>query len=244
MLVHKLFQLKVRPLFIDFYDLLVVQQSNVSKMHRVCRSFGHRQYSTGESIPVEKQTMQVFFNNTFPILKVFGFNIPVKSYANQLQQNLSTQFIPSKTGISVKRTVPNMKEGGIFAKLEIEPETDAGSVVRQINEHLKTNKVISVYNFMPVKAFQVKGSPFIEDMVGHLPERTLRVEFEGADVHLETLYSEFREFGRILEIRPLSQSSKDLPRYAKIKYHFVRHAAAARNCLHASKLENTRMQVV
>ncbi len=52
----------------------------------------------------------------------------------------------------------------------------------------------------------------MEDMVGRLPTRLLRVEFEGTDLSTETLYRNLRKYGRIVDITLQPASSKETPR--------------------------------
>lgn len=140
-------------------------------------------------------------------------------------------MLPDNVKFSRLTCRPNAKEGGVFIQYECEYGSES-ELLSTVRKNLREKRLRSWFSMIPVSAFAVKGVPFIHDMIGRAPSRILKVEFEGPDIHLETLYDEFREFGRLLDIRVLSPSSKDLPRYATVEFYTMRSACAARNCLH------------
>lgn len=103
-----------------------------------------------------------------------------------------------------------------------------------VSEYLKEHRIKPWYSpFKRVKAFGVRGKPWLEDL-RIFPSPRLKVEFTGGDGVLsqEQLYVLFRRYGKISDITPQPPASKDLPHYAIIQYSSIRSATAARNCLH------------
>lgn len=155
---------------------------------------------------------------------------------------LATQF--RSLSVSLQ---PNLKEGGLFARLEWELDESAENrpnsekLIDIVRWHLTHKSVASAFNFLPVEVHHVKGEPFIEDMRDHLTSTKLKVEFEGPDVHLEKIYRDFRNYGRIFNIIPLPPSSKDLPRYSMVHFTSLRSATNARNCLNGEFIDGTRL---
>lgn len=84
----------------------------------------------------------------------------------------------------------------------------------------------------------VRGRPWLEDLQRY-PSRRLKVEFlptkpgaEPAELPEETLYTLFRTYGKLGDIKPQPTGSKDLPKYAMLNYNNVRDAIMAKNCMH------------
>ncbi|KAJ3286085.1 mitochondrial escape protein 2 [Borealophlyctis nickersoniae] len=137
---------------------------------------------------------------------------------------------------------PSWKEGGLFVHFKYEggnPQEAVDTIIHHINEE----GLRSWTNLKKVKAFLVQGTPWVDDMIGRLPSDILKVEFEGPDLDVETLYREFRHFGKIADITPPPAGSKDVPRFALIDFMHVRSATSARNCLHGKKVKETRMSI-
>ena len=78
----------------------------------------------------------------------------------------------------------------------------------------------------------------MEDLV-RFPSAKLKVEFvptapegQAAELSQETLYSLFRRYGKLGDIKPQPQDSKIVPKYATLYFLTVRHAIMAKNCMH------------
>lgn len=92
--------------------------------------------------------------------------------------------------------------------------------------------------FGRVKSGLVQGVPWLEDLY-RLPKSRIRVEFVPAtdsdapgDLSQETLYSLFRQYGKIGEITSQPSDSKVTPRFAYVDFVLVRDAIMAKNCMH------------
>lgn len=58
------------------------------------------------------------------------------------------------------------------------------------------------------------------------------------------MYRTLRDYGRIIDIVVQPSSSKDTPRYAIVRFAWVRSASAARNCSHGQVIKGTRISIV
>lgn len=116
----------------------------------------------------------------------------------------------------------------------------------RINEHIKTNNIVAPFNFQSVRAFFVKGAPFVEDILSRYPTQRVRVEFQGDAVNVERLYQHLRPYGKIFDIAlyPNPIMAKDPARYAIVQFTRVRSATSARNCLHGHYVDGTRLNIL
>jgi len=108
-------------------------------------------------------------------------------------------------------------------------------------QHLIGHNHYMWFNFRKVRAFLVKGSPFLEDMASRYPTGRVRVEYAG-NANVEGLFTLFRKYGKIMEITMLPPV-KDMPRQAVIQYSFMRASTSAKNCLHGAEVNGARMNV-
>ena len=216
---------------LSFFFFIVTQMLRLSK----------RTIQTQET--TETFQHQIWFSNLFPIKrKYFDLRKPfIKPYASFIALQCRNKLIPSTLSPSSWVAAPNTKEGGLFFKFNF--DGNPSDFLDQVNSHLSEKNVSSIWNFQQIQAYSVKGSPFLEDMYGHLPDNRLKIEFEGPDIHMETLYSIFRQYGKIHDISILSLSSKELPRFATIRFYKLRDACSARNCLHGKLVDKTRLSV-
>ncbi|KAJ3391750.1 mitochondrial escape protein 2 [Lobulomyces angularis] len=189
----------------------------------------------------------LWFDNVFPLVHFFSISkgirlIFLNRYARTLEEDPSSLF-PTKDQISyeIVKSAANIKEGGIF--VDYKTNLENAEFIKAVNKNLVDSGVRSYFNFNYVRAHHVVGTPFIEDMLGHLPEKRLKVEFEGPDVPMETLYTEFRKYGRILDIITQPKSCKDLPRFAMVQFASLKYASNAKNCLHGEKINETRLSI-
>ena len=97
--------------------------------------------------------------------------------------------------------------------------------------------------FRGIKAGLVQGRPWLEDLY-RLPKGRLKVEFvptgDGeppGELSQESLYSLFRQFGKIADIVSQPPDSRVVPRYAYVDFVLVRDAIMARNCMHGFVLK-------
>ncbi len=144
-----------------------------------------------------------------------------------------------KIPIKVTEIIPRLKDGGAFVKFSHSPDISAKEVEEKISNLLKERPIRPLFNpFRGVQAGLVKGVPWLEDLY-RFPLGRLRVEFvpknpgeEAVELSQETLFSLFRRYGKIADIKSQPWDSKVLPKYAYVDFGFVRDAIMARNCLH------------
>ncbi|CAE6424890.1 unnamed protein product [Rhizoctonia solani] len=87
----------------------------------------------------------------------------------------------------------------------------------------------------PRKFWLVRGRPWREDM-DRFASAIIKTEFDGPDVHLESLYDVLRPYGRISKLDPPTPAPAGTLRSATVTYDRVRSAVLARNCLHGVNL--------
>ncbi|KAF9364783.1 mitochondrial escape protein 2 [Mortierella sp. NVP85] len=97
------------------------------------------------------------------------------------------------------------------------------------------------FNLQKVRAFLVKGSPFLEDMASRYPNKKIRIEYVG-DLGIEGLYELFRKYGKIVDIIQLPPV-KDMPKQAIVQYKFMRSSTSAKNCLHGADVNGVKIHV-
>jgi hypothetical protein len=148
--------------------------------------------------------------------------------------------------------IPRVKDGGILITIHYTPPDAKASASTEADDELARNEVamreilMSIqdalqdsrrawFNLRRPRAFLVHGKPFVEDLASHYPSKRLRVELYNDDTNLapraERIYYLFREFGRIKSIE-MPPPSNYFPRSVIVRFHDLRSAAAAKNCLH------------
>ncbi|KAJ8325077.1 mitochondrial escape protein 2 [Batrachochytrium dendrobatidis] len=191
----------------------------------------------------------VWFDNIFPFH--LGLLDPrtywVKYYSkrfilHQRWSRLIPPWFPSGAEFQFREAEPNLKEGGLYLKFKYKGGT-IEEAIEAIQAHVHSTGIRSIFNFGRINAFEVKGRPWVEDMVFRIPSRRLHVEFHGPDLSVEQLYREFRSFGRIMDITIQPSSIKDLPRFASVEFVNKRSATSARNCIHGELIDGTRVHI-
>ncbi|KAI8641214.1 RNA12 protein-domain-containing protein [Parasitella parasitica] len=164
------------------------------------------------------------------------------------------QAIPSEDlpyNFAIKEIFARTKDGGAIVTFAFK-STDgskvniATDIVARVNEYITQHNIVAPFNFRSVRAFLVKGSPFMEDMIARYPTNRLRIEFQGEAVNVERLYQHLRPYGRVFDIAlyPNPIVAKDPARYAIAQFTRVRHATSARNCLHGHYIDGTRLNML
>lgn len=145
------------------------------------------------------------------------------------------------------------KDGGAILRFSFESSIQdkkriASEIAEKVAKHLEENRTVAPFNLQRLRAFLVKGEPFLEDILARYPTPRLRIEFQGAGepVPVEKLYKHLRPYGRIYDIAlyPNPHVSKDPPRYAIIQFTRVRSATSARNCLHGHVIHGSRLNIL
>ncbi|KAK9474601.1 RNA12 protein-domain-containing protein [Dipodascopsis tothii] len=205
-----------------------------------------------ESGQIEQEASEglVYFDNLYPV-RYSSWDIRQKLVSRQMrtdstlvQDYIKQVAIPPDLPIEVSHVVPRIGEGGAIMHFKTVGNVLPTEVHRKIQAYMDEQGGIRPWfnPFQSMRAFAVKGRPWIEDL-RRFPSARLRVEFEGPDLSQEELFFHFRRYGRMRDIIPLSPSSKDLPRYATIQYISLRAATSARNCLNDLVVGETRLHI-
>ncbi|KAL8857796.1 MAG: hypothetical protein Q9178_005696 [Gyalolechia marmorata] len=153
--------------------------------------------------------------------------------------NIAQRALPDSISLQVKQILPRLKEGGAYAKLLHDPKVSPPDIEAALQEYLEKNAPKPWFNpFRSVGSHLVRGRPWLEDLQRY-PSQKLKVEFlpaspgaEAAELPEEALYSLFRTYGKLGDIKPQPAGSKDLPKYATLYYGNIRDAIMAKNCMH------------
>lgn len=149
------------------------------------------------------------------------------------------EFLP----INVTEILPRIKEGGAFVKFSHDGTVSKDEIENTLKKYLKEHPIKPWFNpLRRVRTFLVQGRPWIEDLY-RIPSSRLKVEFSAPSPELsaaeptqEMIFSLFRRYGKIADIRAQASDSKILPKYALIDYTRVRYAVMAKNCMHGFKV--------
>ncbi|KAK9717133.1 mitochondrial escape protein 2 [Basidiobolus ranarum] len=203
---------------------------------------------------IEPVRAAIYYDNVYPI-RFARFDIrnllfqPTKS---SLERKVKTSLLPENLpfDFQVRGVEPRLKDGGMLmyytfnlSKAGTDVVNAQKEIVSHIRTHLETGLKVNWFNGQKTHAFRVKGEPFIEDMLTKYPTSRLRVEFQGSDLSIETLFKEFRPFGKIFDIQLQSPASKDLPRHAIVQFSRIRSATSAKNCVHGEVIGGTRLNI-
>lgn len=145
--------------------------------------------------------------------------------------------------MQVIEIMPRVKEGGAFVKFSHDGTVSKGELETTLKKYLKEQPIKPWFNpLRRVRAFLVQGRPWIEDLY-RVPSSRLKVEFLGsspeasaAELTQEAVFSFFRRYGKIADIRAQPSDSKVMPRYAMVDFTRIRYAVMAKNCMHGFKI--------
>ncbi|KAI8913345.1 RNA12 protein-domain-containing protein [Gorgonomyces haynaldii] len=191
----------------------------------------------------------LWFENIFPFKwPIFDpRTLWIQQYARTyVQENkwepLVPKHFPEGASFLFSNAEPNLKEGGLFMEFKYKGGT-IEEAVESFQKHIRDSGMRSIFNLQKVNVFQVKGRPWVEDLISRVPSSRLHVEFYGPDLTKEALYREFRQFGRIVDITLQPSTAKEVPRYASVEFLRKRAATSARNCIHGEKFGDTRLEI-
>ncbi|KAF3921463.1 hypothetical protein ABW21_db0206016 [Orbilia brochopaga] len=182
----------------------------------------------------------LYFDNVYPMVSAY---IDAKFILTRLDQlsvaeRILRYSLPKDFPVQIKQVIPRIKDGGAFVKFVHPPDMSPREVERQMHDITHKSDHPWYNPLGKMNCYLVEGQPWLEDLY-RFPASRLKVEFEGPDVEAEELYSTFRRFGRLVDIIPQAKDSKELPRYAYLQFLKIRSAAAAKNCLHDIKVQNS-----
>ncbi|KAL6720297.1 mitochondrial escape protein 2 [Lecanora helva] len=196
-----------------------------------------------------------FLDNFFPLRLSFISRLPIINVEKLLfrlmerlqnpgmaaaePQKIAERALEASSSIKVTEVLPRVKEGGAFVKFAYEPGQNVKDIEKTVKQHLSDNPIRPWFNpSRQVKTFLVNGRPWIEDLY-RMPNSRIKVDFVPAssnspaeELSQETLYSLFRRYGKLVDIKSQPTDSKELPRFAYLKFNTVRHAIRAKNCMH------------
>ncbi|KAF9214507.1 mitochondrial escape protein 2 [Podila verticillata] len=232
-------------------SLLKTQKSGVKA---VAKGKG---YSTEATVAVEEELPlkygMLYFDNAYP-LKMGWWDVRyslLKPGWKSLERKAKTELVPPENAMPFHFKIggiePRLKDGGMFVHFSyVHPNSyTTKEALREIEsrceQHLISHGHYMWFNAQKVRAFLVKGSPFLEDMASRYPNSRIRIEYTG-DLGAEGLYSLFRKYGKIMDITVLPPV-KDMPRQAIVQYNFMRASTSAKSCLHGAEINGIRLNV-
>lgn len=154
-------------------------------------------------------------------------------------ETLVQQAIPSTIDAKTTKVMTRATEGGLFVKFTYGAKHDRKEIEKKIQENLKQRPIRTWHTlWQPARAFLVRGVPWLEDL-HRLPSKVVKVEFyppvsgeSTGELSEESLYTLFRRYGRLRDIRPQPTDSKELPRYAHLHFDHIRSGIMAKSCMH------------
>ncbi|KAF9913269.1 mitochondrial escape protein 2 [Linnemannia zychae] len=195
----------------------------------------------------------LYFDNAYP-LKMGWWDIRyslLKPGWRSLERKAKTELVPPEKNMPFHFKIggiePRLKDGGMFVHFSyVRPSSyTTKEALKEIEsrceQHLISKGHYMWFNFQKVRAFLVKGSPFLEDLASRYPNSRIRVEFSG-NLNVEALYTLFRKYGKIMDI-VLLPAVKDMPRQAIVQYSFMRASTSAKSCLHGMEVNGTQLSV-
>lgn len=205
-----------------------------------------------EELPL--QYGMLYFDNAYP-LKMGWWDIRyslLRPGWRSLERKAKNELVPPEIGMPFHFKIggiePRLKDGGMFVHFSyVHPSSyTTKEALREIEsrceQHLISHGHYMWFNFQKVRAFLVKGSPFLEDMASRYPNKRIRIEYTGDPGGVEGLYTLFRKYGKIVDIVQLPLV-KDMPKQAIVQYSFMRASTSAKNCLHGAELNGVKLNV-
>lgn len=158
----------------------------------------------------------------------------------------STQH-PLPADARITELIPVKRDGGAFVKFSVPPTLTPKELIGLICANTRTNAKHAtgwaaraahlVWGTHP-KCFQVKGTPWIEDL-RRFPSPRLKVKFEGQPLLEEELYFLFRRYGLIVDIVPPPAGGAA----ALVIFQTVQLAVCAKNCITGIRLNRGATQL-
>lgn len=207
--------------------------------------------STTGMIEREEREGLVYFDHLYPPIARFHsiqalidflFNCNRKSTLDRVIK----YGVPKDLKITVKNFVPRKRDGGAFLSFKVKDNVE-DLTVEEAEKAIfeKTSKSAHRTWFTPLypmRVFEVKGVPWIEDL-RRFTTNKIKVVFEGDDLNQETLYTMLRRYGPIMDIEPPPPGMKDLPRYAIVTFSRFSDAPTARNCVNGQMVNGTKVHL-
>lgn len=212
--------------------------------------------STGEMEAVEEELPlnygMLYFDNAYP-LRMGWWDIRyslLRPGWRSMERKAKNELVPSEDGMPFHFKIggiePRQKDGGMFVHFSyVHPKSyTTQEALKEIEsrceQYLLSHGHYMWFNLQKVRAFLVKGTPFLEDMASRYPNKKIRIEYTG-DLGVEGLYDLFRKYGKIVDIIHVPPAVKDMPKQAIVQYQFVRSSTSAKNCLHGADIKGVKI---
>ncbi|KAG5365907.1 Mitochondrial escape protein 2 [Yarrowia sp. B02] len=204
-------------------------------------------HDTGVIETTEKERLLYFDNIIFPTPSFllgdhfFPTWLLTRSEA-RVKDVIRKYAIPPGLHVSFNSVILRPKDGGAFVRYTMREHNGKYHTPREAEAAIILQLKKSDYRpwfdpFRTCRVFTVKGVPWIEDLK-RIPNKTLKVWFEGPTLSQEELYSLFRRYGYIDNIIPPDPASKDPLVFAKIIYSCKGSATTAKNCLNGMSVND------
>ncbi|KAF9921133.1 mitochondrial escape protein 2 [Linnemannia zychae] len=237
-----------------------VRPSEFIKTKKVPNGFFRRKFTTEteavatvteEELPLKYGLL--YFDNAYP-LRISWWDIRyslMRPGWKSLERKAKNELVPPEKDMPFHFKIggiePRLKDGGMFVHFSYVHPTSYSTkealkeIESRCEQHLMSHGHYMWFNFQKVRAFLVKGQPFLEDMASRYPNKKIRVEYSG-DLGVEGLYTLFRKYGKIVDIFQVPPV-KDAPKQAIVQYSFMRAATSAKNCLHGAEVNGIQLSV-
>ncbi|KAK8439258.1 mitochondrial escape protein 2 [Candidozyma auris] len=213
-----------------------------------CENDTDNSYEATGVIDYKKQhEVLIFFDNIYPRwlakLEYKSFIQPFRWLQKRLGDEALTERLVSMVAdgdhplpkeTCVTQVAPLIRDGGVFVKFVVPPNSTPKELTQRLENNIKRNRqkrsnpIKDLYGFWkpPPRAYQVKGTPWIEDL-SRFPSPKLKVKFQGDPLTEEELYLLFRRYGQIKDIVPASSSTP----YATVVFRYTDSCIRAKNCV-------------
>ncbi|KAI0306739.1 RNA12 protein-domain-containing protein [Multifurca ochricompacta] len=198
----------------------------------------------------QKSHAWLFIDSVFPVklaiwdIRFYYGKIRQEYLIDSLRDIISAVQTHGFKPISIE---PHVKDGGVFVLFEYIP-SQSEDVLPIIQSDLRNyvrsrGGVPSSAGIRRGDIWVVHGQPWREDM-NRFASPLLRVVFDGADPHEESLYHTFRPFGRIIDITAPAPFSGTSYRASTVTFSDLRSSIVARNVVYGIRVGQTRLRTL
>ncbi|KAJ3074380.1 mitochondrial escape protein 2 [Podochytrium sp. JEL0797] len=196
----------------------------------------------------DSKALAVWFEGVYPV-KLSRWDprhLYANYYATQLKEDAKKMIPPPdefKSRFTYLNSVSSIKEGGLLVRFLY--EGDKKEAFDTIDSYLEgKGGMRSVLTLgTKLKAHPVEGVPWIEDLRSSIPSSRINLAFKGPELPIETLYNEFRGYGKIDTVNIQQGTAKDSAKFGHIQFLTSRAATSARICMNGKKIDNTTIYV-
>ncbi|KAG0366425.1 RNA12 protein-domain-containing protein [Gamsiella multidivaricata] len=237
---------------------LVTQPNPFARTKKVPNTSLRRGFTTETEAAAAEEELPLkygllYFDNAYP-LKMGWWDVRyslLRPGWRSLERKAKKELVPPENGMPFHFKVggiePRLKDGGMFLHFSyVHPSSyTTKEALKEIEsrceQHLLGHGHYMWFNLQKVRAFLVKGTPFLEDLSSRYPNKKIRIEYSGG-LGIEGLYELFRKYGKIVDIVQVAPV-KDMPQQAIVQYQFMRSSTSAKNCLHGTEVNGVKIHV-